>query len=181
MKATFLKLFASLLLVAEAGVFLILSASLFIPLEAAARKSFSNLTVEFEIEGRRSAIQNIRESQLARNLDLTGDGKPEIVLARRRPNGDILEFGVREVGAQNFLAYLDSIVMAFPRPPERFHGFFDIDGDGTREAIFSGGFESGDVSWDGKDDLVKLVASGNYYYQLKVGEFESTKNILLLK
>jgi len=37
------------------------------------------------------------------------------------------------------------------------------------------------VVWDGKDDLGKLVASGNYYYQIIVGEFESTKNMLLLK
>lgn len=37
------------------------------------------------------------------------------------------------------------------------------------------------VVWNGKDDFGKGVASGNYYYQLKVGEFLSTKKMLLLK
>ncbi len=37
------------------------------------------------------------------------------------------------------------------------------------------------IVWDGKDDFGRLVASGNYYYQFKAAEFQSTKKMLFLK
>ncbi len=37
------------------------------------------------------------------------------------------------------------------------------------------------VIWDGKDKKGNLVASGVYFYQLKVGEFTETKKLVLLK
>jgi flagellar hook assembly protein FlgD len=37
------------------------------------------------------------------------------------------------------------------------------------------------VSWDGKDEKGKDLASGIYFYQLKVGEVTQTKRMVLLK
>jgi hypothetical protein len=37
------------------------------------------------------------------------------------------------------------------------------------------------VVWDGKDDNNKPVSSGIYFYQLKVGDFEQTKKMILMK
>ena len=35
--------------------------------------------------------------------------------------------------------------------------------------------------WDGKDDNGLAVSSGTYFYQLKIGDFVSSKKMLLLK
>ncbi len=37
------------------------------------------------------------------------------------------------------------------------------------------------IVWDGNNDRGKHIASGTYYYQLQVGEFTSTKKMLLIK
>lgn len=37
------------------------------------------------------------------------------------------------------------------------------------------------VVWDGKDNSGKAVASGNYFYQIKMGEFASTKKMIYIK
>ena len=37
------------------------------------------------------------------------------------------------------------------------------------------------VVWDGKDGIGKQVASGHYFYQLKAGDFQSTRKMVFLK
>jgi hypothetical protein len=59
---------------------------------------------------------------------------------------------------------------------------YDILGRKVRTLVsehLSSGYKS--VLWDGKNDSGKDVASGIYFYQLKVGDFSETKKLVLLK
>ena len=38
-----------------------------------------------------------------------------------------------------------------------------------------------EVTWDGKDDSGKKIASGTYFYQLKTGDFTGTKKMVLVR
>ena len=37
------------------------------------------------------------------------------------------------------------------------------------------------VLWNGRDEAGRRIASGSYFYELRVGEFISTKRMLLVK
>jgi len=37
------------------------------------------------------------------------------------------------------------------------------------------------IIWNGRDDNHNILSSGQYYYQLKVGDFNSSKKMILLK
>jgi flagellar hook assembly protein FlgD len=37
------------------------------------------------------------------------------------------------------------------------------------------------IQWDGKNDKGEQLASGVYFYELKVGDYTSTKKMVLLK
>lgn len=41
------------------------------------------------------------------------------------------------------------------------------------------GYET--VSWDGKDDSGKEVASGIYFYRLKAGDYNNSRKMVLMK
>ena len=59
---------------------------------------------------------------------------------------------------------------------------YDILGRKVRTLVsehLSSGYKS--VLWDGKNDSGKEVASGIYFYQLKVGDFSEAKKLVLLK
>jgi hypothetical protein len=59
---------------------------------------------------------------------------------------------------------------------------YDILGRKVRTLIsehLSSGYKS--VLWDGKNDSGKEVASGIYFYQLRIGDFSATKKLVLLK
>jgi hypothetical protein len=59
---------------------------------------------------------------------------------------------------------------------------YDVLGRKVRTLVseeLSSGYKS--VIWDGKNDDGKDVASGVYFYQLKVGDFSEPKKMLLLK
>ncbi|MFB3079707.1 MAG: FlgD immunoglobulin-like domain containing protein [Lysobacterales bacterium] len=49
--------------------------------------------------------------------------------------------------------------------------------------LLQGMRQPGDYSvvWDGKDDFGRQVTSGQYFYQIKAGEFQSTRRMLLLQ
>lgn len=59
---------------------------------------------------------------------------------------------------------------------------YDLLGKEVRSLV-NGNKPSGEFSvfWDGKDDGGRRVASGHYFYQLKAGEFQSTRRMILLK
>lgn len=56
-------------------------------------------------------------------------------------------------------------------------------GQKVRTLINKSVVQTGDysVTWDGKGDDSKPLASGNYYYQIRTGDFVSTKKAILLK
>ncbi len=59
---------------------------------------------------------------------------------------------------------------------------YDILGRRVRTLVsehLSSGYKS--VLWDGKNDSGKDVASGIYFYQLRIGDFSQTKKLVLLK
>ncbi|MFH1336195.1 MAG: T9SS type A sorting domain-containing protein, partial [Candidatus Zixiibacteriota bacterium] len=59
---------------------------------------------------------------------------------------------------------------------------YDILGRKVRTLVsqqLSSGQQS--VIWDGKNDAGKDIASGIYFYQLRIGDFSESKKMLLLK
>ncbi len=59
---------------------------------------------------------------------------------------------------------------------------YDILGRKVRALVsenLSAGYKS--VLWDGKDNSGKEVASGIYFYQIKIGDFSEAKKLVLLK
>lgn len=59
---------------------------------------------------------------------------------------------------------------------------YDLLGRKVRTLVYehlSSGYKS--VLWDGKNDSGKDVASGIYFYQIKIGNFSETKELVLLK
>jgi ankyrin repeat protein len=59
---------------------------------------------------------------------------------------------------------------------------YDLLGRKVRTLVserLSSGYKS--VLWDGRDNFGNDVASGVYFYQLRVGDFSETKNLVLLK
>jgi hypothetical protein len=59
---------------------------------------------------------------------------------------------------------------------------FNIKGQLVRKLVFKE-MEAGSyfVTWDGRDDSSKTVASGIYFYRMQAGEFDSVKKMILLK
>jgi len=59
---------------------------------------------------------------------------------------------------------------------------YDVKGSKIKE-LFAGNLNSGEqsISWDGKDESGNSVASGVYYYKLRVGKEIKTKKMILLK
>jgi flagellar hook assembly protein FlgD len=60
---------------------------------------------------------------------------------------------------------------------------YDINGREVRNLIDSKFYEKGsyETSWDGKNENGKTVASGNYFYKLKWGNFEKSMKMTYLK
>jgi len=72
--------------------------------------------------------------------------------------------------------------LSVPHPTNTTLKIYNIRGQEVRSLVSEqNGAGSYEVVWDGKDDKGNEVASGIYFYRLKVGEFTECKKMLLLK
>jgi hypothetical protein len=132
--------------------------------------------------------------------DLDGDSDLDIAVANA--NGDsvsiLLNQTVTDVKDEGIdqLPKLYSLSQNYPNPFNQTtkieftlakSGFvslniYDILGRKVRTLVseyLSFGYKS--VLWDGKNDSGKDVASGIYFYHMKIGDFAETKKLVLLK
>ena len=60
---------------------------------------------------------------------------------------------------------------------------FNVMGQPIRHLLRAGGMRAGHyrLTWDGRDDLGRLVGSGVYLYALKAGDFAQSRKLLLMK
>jgi hypothetical protein len=139
--------------------------------------------------------------------DVDGDGELEMVISYYTPHPQIWKTyvystGVRKTSIGEDVEYVSRIPhnhklnQNFPNPfnPITTIGFqvqksgdveltiFNSLGQSIRTLVDESR-EPGEysVQWDGKDDNGRLLASGVYFYQLKVGDFVSTKKMIMLK
>ncbi|MCG8604514.1 FG-GAP-like repeat-containing protein [bacterium] len=134
--------------------------------------------------------------------DLDGDSKGEIVIAG---NGDpvanlqIIEnqdavTHVSDRGSatpKQFTLYqnvpnpfnpVTSIRFDIPEPSDVLLQIHDLLGRSLRTLVSDmQAAGSHEVIWDGKDDLGRPVAGGQYYYTLRVGNYKETKKLMLVK
>ena len=97
------------------------------------------LTLKYESDPDMELAYDSTLSARHTDLDINGDGIPEIVMVTEDETGDFSGLAVRD-GATHDLMWL------FPKPASLhcgfqglacgFHGFYDVNGDGQREALF---------------------------------------------
>ncbi|MGB2696624.1 MAG: FlgD immunoglobulin-like domain containing protein [Candidatus Zixiibacteriota bacterium] len=137
-------------------------------------------------------------------LDVDGDGKDEVVFFGREPGDDIGGEYCYEVGTGDGVtdSGSDGLILEsklhqnYPNPfnpnttieycvqdPAKVTiSVYNVLGQKVKTLVDEEKLR-GDytINWDGKNDAGNQVASGVYFYQVKVGDYTSSKKMLLLK
>jgi hypothetical protein len=96
--------------------------------------------------------------------DMDGDGTPELVLSLDRYQSPQVDprYTYRVYSTSNY-SLLWSYTPEFPSNRSQFFGFYDIDGDGVREAVFDDGGQQGGIRCvDWGTDVVELALDYGY-------------------
>ncbi|MBD3288848.1 hypothetical protein GF337_08610 [candidate division KSB1 bacterium] len=120
---------------------------------------FSAITLQWESE----PAEFVRSFQLSRivQLDQTGDGIDEIIMLRENENGTTNELVIVDGTTKNIIGILVGLMDNYGTVNQNtFKGFFDCDGDGTREILIATGDDVYLI--DPLTDTIEFQLQGKY-------------------
>ena len=99
-----------------------------------------------------------------------------------RPVSDLPRVYALDQNVPNPFNPSTTIAFALPQPGNTMLRIYDLRGRVVRTLIsrdMEAGFHT--VTWRGKDDEGRQVASGVYFYKIESGDYEARKRMILLK